>query len=410
MWQTKKLTLPPSDFAMSMRPFVSDGCEMEFLKVAARSAFWLIDKFSLDRLVRSLGVIAPTGSGLYGTITALIKHITGEPDEVFADFASQRLARMSNVDSWCEDILEVEEAAEVLGRHGCKVMLQEMKSVADRKVEAAASKEDLKKELTAVRARTKPKTQRGKASWSRGASAAEAPSYPARLPPISTISHAETKQYVPHRALHLEELGARSVAGSLAALCSRRAFVGALRRARFDALGIGRPLGEAPQASRVVANRLPDRGLVGVRCRILGRSSRGLETCSATLQLTLHCITCPARPCWFLGDILSGARLEGLSVATLQNTLFAVDFDVPSIASPSGRFQCQVERAGASNVGFYSWSLRPEYLSVGIHTCLGVSVPVALGAGRWCVNCICAREPNRTYTCFSPWVCAMCLS
>lgn len=87
-------------FVLSVRPYTTVGESPEpLLKVAALNAFWLADETSLDYLARSLGIVVSSGSGLHET---LLHEETSLPEGDILHIVAKRLARLRNMNAWCE--------------------------------------------------------------------------------------------------------------------------------------------------------------------------------------------------------------------------------------------------------------------------------------------------------------------
>lgn len=198
-WQMQKFKKAPSEWCMAVRPFPAGDGKDSLLKVAAQNAFWMVDKTSLERLVRSRGLPLPPGRSLFETIVALVEKYAGggTAEEVLA-IAAKRLAKMRSADSWTEGILEVDDAVECLDHHDHKVVDNEKKNALDRKAELEDFRKDYRQKASQVHSSKdsagRKRSRQGAASSS---SSSNSPAFPARLPPISTIAHGDAKRYAP---------------------------------------------------------------------------------------------------------------------------------------------------------------------------------------------------------------------
>ena len=94
---------------------VSDIDYQPLLHLAARNAFWKVEKIELQKLAKLLKVKLPTAATLYQVVVTLIKDILPHcTEEDCIKFAKFRVAHGEKSDTWHDDISACDEAQAVL--------------------------------------------------------------------------------------------------------------------------------------------------------------------------------------------------------------------------------------------------------------------------------------------------------
>lgn len=168
--------------------------EVEFkpvLEVAAKRAFWSLDKCWLLSLAGFLGIALPSGATLLEILMALISHILHCSHDETLQLLHQRLASCESKGRWHKDILEVEGCTDCLDKHDIEQFVGEQKAGKQRQQDSEELRCDYKKKVQQLHPMPKKKAEQN--MWRSELIGA----MPQRLPPIGTISHATAKQWVP---------------------------------------------------------------------------------------------------------------------------------------------------------------------------------------------------------------------
>ena len=109
---------------------VSDLDFQPFLHLAARHAFWKVEKCQLTSLAKLRNVKLPKAASLFQIVCALIRDILGPgtTDEDCIKYAKQRVAHGEKADTWHDEISACDEAQEVLEKSDAQAMKSEQKS------------------------------------------------------------------------------------------------------------------------------------------------------------------------------------------------------------------------------------------------------------------------------------------
>jgi hypothetical protein len=109
---------------------VSDLDFGPFLHLAARHAFWKVEKCQLTSLAKLRNVKLPKGASLFETVCALIRDILpGTTDEDCIKYAKQRVAQGEKADTWHDEISACDEAQAVLEKSDAQAVKSEQTSL-----------------------------------------------------------------------------------------------------------------------------------------------------------------------------------------------------------------------------------------------------------------------------------------
>ena len=107
---------------------VSDQNYQPLLQLAARNAFWKVEKIELMKLAKLLNVKLPAAATLYQLVVTLIKDILQHcTEEDCIKFAKFRVAHGEKADTWHDDISACDEAQAVLERSDAQAVNTEKK-------------------------------------------------------------------------------------------------------------------------------------------------------------------------------------------------------------------------------------------------------------------------------------------
>ena len=116
------------------------------LHLAARHAFWNIDKATLMRFAEHERIDIPKGSSLFDTLWYLIEGIFPKmPDEELMELCCMRLGSFKDKLQWSDELADIDEAREVLDRNDQSVLETERKAVCT----IAEHAEEFKRDYTA---------------------------------------------------------------------------------------------------------------------------------------------------------------------------------------------------------------------------------------------------------------------
>lgn len=195
------------ELSPALRAFSSAGvAPMPLLTVAAECAFWDIERSTLVRLGGFVGAHIEPSMSLFDVVTGLIKHALPEAtDERVITIMKQRVAMLSRKNEWTDDLLEVDEAAELLQPGDVKQLRTEQKAARETQAETqkfkACYKERAKviatKAAEAVAGAGQRARKRGK-----NKAVAEGVGYPSRVPrwPEHSVSIEAARSVVPRGA------------------------------------------------------------------------------------------------------------------------------------------------------------------------------------------------------------------
>jgi hypothetical protein len=115
---------------------VSDVSYQPFLHLAARHAFWKVEKVELMKLAKMQKVEVPANVSLYQLVVSLIKAILpGCTTDECIKYAKFRVAHGEKSDTWHDEISACDEAQAVLERSDAQAVKTEQKNAAADKQE-----------------------------------------------------------------------------------------------------------------------------------------------------------------------------------------------------------------------------------------------------------------------------------
>lgn len=130
LWQQKEYPNAKGRLAPAVRAFPDKGFGVDtLLKICAKSAFFKLDKLFINRLAKHLGLEVPAGAALFDLVFTVVQQILTTTDVQTLDLVSHRMANMASATAWCDELLQVEEAAKCLDTHDEKVLNDEKKDI-----------------------------------------------------------------------------------------------------------------------------------------------------------------------------------------------------------------------------------------------------------------------------------------
>ena len=153
------------------------------IEVAALNAFWLLSKSVLQDFATDLGIHVPRGEALFGYALALIKAVLKVDDVEGLRILQKRMVTMRNMNEFTTELLEIEEATDVLEKHDVKAVKSDQKK-------AELQEKDAQDFANAYRTASRDLRERA------GSPVARAPIPPAGDIP-DCIPHEDAKAFTP---------------------------------------------------------------------------------------------------------------------------------------------------------------------------------------------------------------------
>jgi hypothetical protein len=165
------------------------------IQCAARQAFWSIEKTTLLKLGSFLGYVISHSASLFDIVFAMVHlSLPALSDELVLKITCSRVAAYARTGQWSEELMQVDEAVEVLDPSDEKVLRNQQKDAVSSMEECKTFKQDFKlkaKHVHEAAAKAVPKKK--------GKPKAVAAKYPARLPkfPEHSITVEMARSCVP---------------------------------------------------------------------------------------------------------------------------------------------------------------------------------------------------------------------
>ena len=177
---------------VAIRAF-ADGPVASLLEVAAHKSFWSLDVNWLKKVAIHIKLQVPSGATLFETLMALCTSVLNIDEFSAMEIVCMRLAAMKDKDKFCDDLVQCDEACDVLDANDIKAFNTEKK---ERMEHQETTKDftreygDRRKAMAKARAKGAPRAK------ARAAAASATP----RLPPVGQIPHHEAKRWCPEGA------------------------------------------------------------------------------------------------------------------------------------------------------------------------------------------------------------------
>lgn len=193
-WQAAALPSGAKRLAPAARA-VPEGPPAALLTIAAQYAFWEMERSFVQKLGKHIGAVVPDGSSLLETLAIVVQHVLQCDLDRAMEVLQRRMAVLDLGGQWCDELMEVEEAASLLDRHDSAVMTQQ-------KARATQGKEESKAFRQAYVARRQASSGSGASKGRKHAtmSAKSLGLRAGRIPPIGTIPHSQAKQWAPPKS------------------------------------------------------------------------------------------------------------------------------------------------------------------------------------------------------------------
>lgn len=121
------------------------------LEIAAECSFWEVEKSALLRIASFIGLHMSSTSSLFDVVFGLIQRAKpGLNDEGVLELTQRRVALISDRVQWADELLSVDEAAEVLQPGDIKQLRSEQMSMNNHKAEALNFKNDFRQKTKMV--------------------------------------------------------------------------------------------------------------------------------------------------------------------------------------------------------------------------------------------------------------------
>lgn len=180
---------------MAIRAFVDDP-PADLKTVAARKAFWGLERSFVQRFGAHIGVEVPDGSNLLDTLVCVIQGALCCDLDRALGIVQQRMGVHAMETRWCDDLLEIEEASSLLDRHDGQVLTEQKQRVVQSREEAVA----FQRTYAARRASARSTPSTGRAPKKQAVSAKKLGLRANKIPPIGAIEHADAKAWAPPTA------------------------------------------------------------------------------------------------------------------------------------------------------------------------------------------------------------------
>lgn len=192
-WQCAEFPRASSELRPALRLFLTSP-EEPLVRVAARSAWWSLDLSILRTIAADQGFGLGPGLDLFETCLAMVRLALGINDEAALAILSQRMAQPSEPTELVQELLQIDEAVQVLDRNDVQSLRREQQSARDAEVQRRSFADQFRAKRAEVKAAANP-------SRKRKASAKADPARPRRLPAqLSELAQSEYKRYLPEGA------------------------------------------------------------------------------------------------------------------------------------------------------------------------------------------------------------------
>jgi hypothetical protein len=186
-WQNETI---PGSRGMSIQVRAVQTCVPTVIEtVAARNAFWQLDRNFLDSFAALMGIAVPNGSNLVTALLTMIRHILKCTDEEALKAIQLRIALNEKELTFHDEIIEMDDVQDVLDRNDIQTFEQRKQHVKTSRSAAKVLEADFVEAHRALREAAAPKKKQRKTNVKTEVGG--------KMPPVHELSQANVKKYIP---------------------------------------------------------------------------------------------------------------------------------------------------------------------------------------------------------------------